>query len=90
MAIPNAGGVYTSISGLQQLQHPSIWLLRPEASCICEGQTPEALHVEQTAVSECKRLGDGKLGNAKRCERFNCSLTPVDNRDVLEHRNAAR
>jgi hypothetical protein len=31
-------------------------------------QTPGALHVEQTAVYECKRLVDGKLCNATRCE----------------------
>jgi len=63
-----AGGVYTSINGLRQLLHPLIWSLRHDASCICNGQTPGALHVEQMAIYECKRLGDGKLCNATRCE----------------------
>ena len=68
VAIPKAGGVYTSICGLRQSQHPSIQSLRHDASCICNGQTPGALHVEQTAVEECRRLGDGKLYNVTRCE----------------------
>jgi len=68
--------------------------------------------VEQTAVYECKRLGDRKLCNATRgfffvliilyslyleydinamhCESISRSPTLVDNRDVLEHRNAAK
>jgi hypothetical protein len=37
-------------------------------SCICKGQTPGALHVEQTAIYECKRLGDRKLCNVMCCE----------------------
>jgi len=68
VAIAHAGRVYTSISDLRLSQHPSIWSLRHDVSCICNGQTPGALHVEQTAVYECKRLGDGKLCNATRCE----------------------
>jgi len=90
VAIANAGGVYTAIGGLRQSQPPSIWSLRHGTSCICNGQTPGALHVEQTAVYECKRLGDGKLCNVTRCESISCSPTLVDNRDVLEHRNAAK
>jgi hypothetical protein len=66
--IATAGGVYTSINGFRQSRHPSSWSLRHDASRICNGQTPGALHVEQTAVYECKRLGDGKLCNATRCE----------------------
>jgi hypothetical protein len=68
VAIAIAGGVYTSINGLRQLQHPSIWSLKHDAACICNGQTPGALHVEQTAVYEFKRLIDSKLCNATRCE----------------------
>jgi len=68
VAIATAGGVYTSINGLQQSQHPSIWSLRHDTSCISNGQTSGALHVEQTAIYEYKRLGDGKLCNAMRCK----------------------
>ena len=46
--------------------------------------------MEQTAVYECKRLGDGKLCNATRSESISCSPTLEDNRDVLEHRYAAK
>ena len=46
--------------------------------------------MEQTAVYECKRLGDGKLCNAMCCESISCSPTLEDNRDVLEHRYAAK
>jgi len=90
MAIATAGGVYTSISGLLHSQHPSIWSLRHDVSCICNGQTPGPLHVEQMAVYECKRLGDSKLCNATHCESISWSPTLVDNRDVLEHRIAAK
>ena len=62
------GGVYTSINGLRQSQHPSIWSRRHDASCVRNGQTPAALHVEQTASYECKRLADRKLCNATRFE----------------------
>jgi hypothetical protein len=42
-----ASGVYTSISGLWLLQHSSIRPVGHDPSCICNGQTPRALHVEQ-------------------------------------------
>jgi len=71
VAIATAGGVYTLINGLRQPQHPSIWSLRHDASCVCNGQTLGALHVEQTAVYECKRLGDCKLCNATHFESIN-------------------
>jgi len=86
----NVGGVYTSISGLWLSQHPSIWSLRHDASCICNGQTPVALRVEQTALYQCKGLGDGKFCNATRCKSISCNPTLVDNRDVLEHRTTAK
>ena len=60
MAITTAGGVYTSINGLQQSHHPLIVLLRDDTSCVCNGQTPGARHVEQTPRYECKLLEDGK------------------------------
>jgi hypothetical protein len=66
VAIATAGGVYTSINGLQQSQYPSIWALRHDASCVCTRHPPGALHVEQTAVDECKRLGVRTLCNAMR------------------------
>jgi hypothetical protein len=66
--IATAGGVYTMIHDLRLLQNPSIWSLRPNESCICNGQTAVALHVEQTAIYDCKRLGDGKLCNMTHCE----------------------
>jgi hypothetical protein len=66
VAIATAGGVSTTINDLWQLQHASIWSLRQDASRDCNGQTPGALHVEQTAVYKCKRLGDIKLCNATR------------------------
>jgi len=53
-------------------------------------QTPGAVHVEQTAVYECKQLGDDKLCNATRCESISWSPTLADTRDVLEHRYAAK
>jgi len=89
-AIANAGGVYTAINVLRQSQNSSIWSLRHDASCICNGQTLGALHVEQMAVHECKRLGDSKLCNATRCASISLSPTLVDNGDVLEARNAAK
>jgi hypothetical protein len=46
--------------------------------------------VEQTAVYECKRLGDGKLCNATRCDSISWSPTLAENRDVLEQRYAAK
>jgi len=46
--------------------------------------------VEQTAVDECKRLGDCKLCNATHCKSISLSPTLADNRDVLEHRYAAK
>jgi hypothetical protein len=68
VAIETAGGVYTSINDLWMLQHASIWSLRYDVSGICNGQTRGALHVEQTAVYECKRLGVGKVCNAMHFE----------------------
>jgi len=90
VAITTAGGVYTSINGVGQSQHPLISSLTHDLSCICNGQTPGALRVEQTAVYECKRLGDSKLCNATCCESVTLSPTLADNRDVLEHRYAAK
>jgi len=68
VAIATAGGVYTSIDGLRPSQRQSIWSLTHDASCVCNGQTRGALHVEQTAVYEFNRLGDSKLCNAMRFE----------------------
>jgi len=68
MAIVTGGSVYSLMNGLQQSHHPSIWSLRHEASCVCNEQTPGALHVEQTAVYERNRLGGSKLWQATRFE----------------------
>jgi len=84
------GGVYTSISGQWQLPHPSTWSLRYDPSWICNGQTPGALQVEQMAVYDCKCLGDGKLCNAMHCKSISWSLTQEENRDELEHPDAAK
>jgi len=86
-AVPIAtpGSVYTSINGFWQLQHPSIWSLRYDTSCIFNGQTAGALHVEQMAVDWCKRLGDGELYNAICWKRNSWSPTLADIRHVLEH-----
>ena len=65
VAIATTGCVDTLISGLRQLQRPSIWSLRHDACCICNGQTHGALYVQQMAIYECKRLGDGKLCNER-------------------------
>jgi len=46
--------------------------------------------VELTAVYECKRLGDGKLCNATRFESISRRPTLANNRDILEHRYAAK
>jgi len=46
--------------------------------------------MEQTAVYECKRLGDGKLCNATCCENISSSPTLADNRDILDHPYAAK
>ena len=64
VVIATAGGVDTSICGLWQSQCRLIWSVRHDGSCICNVQTPGALHMEQTAVYECKQLGDGKICNA--------------------------
>jgi len=85
-----AGGVYTSINGLRQSQNPSIWSLRRDVPCVCNGQTPGSLHVKQTAVYECKWLGDSKLCNAMRFESNSGNPTLADNRDVLEYHYAAK
>jgi len=90
VAIATAGGVYTLINGLQPSQHPSIWSLRHDVSCVCKGQTRGAQHVDQTAVYECNRLGDSKLCNATRFESISWRPTLADNRDVLEHCYAAK
>jgi len=90
VGIAIAGAVCTSISGLQQLQHPSIWSLIYDMSCICNGPTPEALHVEQKAMYEHMRLGDGKLCSTTRCKSISWSPTLADNREVLEYRYAAK
>jgi len=90
VAIATAGGDYTSNNRLQQPQHPSIRSLRRDASWICSGETPGALDVKRTAVHECKRRGDGKLHNAMRCESIRWRSTLADNREVLEHRYAAK
>jgi len=90
VAIATAGGVYTLINGLRQSQHPSIWSLSHDASCICNRQTPGAVHVEQTAIYECKRLGDGKSCNATHCKSISWCPILADDRDVLEHRYAAK
>ena len=45
--------------------------------------------MEQMAVHECNRLGDGKLCDAIGCESISGTPTLVDDRDVLEHHNAA-
>ena len=45
--------------------------------------------MEQTAIYECKPLGDGKLCNAMHCESISCRPTLADDRDVLEHHYAA-
>jgi len=89
-AIATTGRVYTSISGLRQSQHLSIWPLRHDASCICNGQTPRALDVEQMGIYECKQLGDGKLCNTAHCKSISWSPTLVDDTDILKHRNAAK
>ena len=68
MVIATAGGVYTSIKGLLQSQHPSNRSLRYTASCICNGQSDGALYVEQMADDERKGLRDGKLCNVTPCE----------------------
>jgi hypothetical protein len=90
VAFTTAGGVYTSMDGLRESQHPSIWSLRHDASCICNRQTPGTLHVEQTAVYEFKRLGDGKLCNATHHESISSRPTLADNPDSLEHYDAAK
>jgi len=90
VVIATAGGVYTSINGSWQLQYLSIWSLRHDVSCGCNWQTPGALHVEQMAVYECTRLGDGKLCNTMHCESISSSPTLADNRDILEHCYAAK
>ena len=90
MGIADAGGGYTLITGLPQSQHQSIQSLRHDVTCICHRHTPGALHVEQTAIYECKRLGDGKLCNATSCESISWDPTLVNPRDVLEHRKAAK
>jgi len=84
MAIGTASDDNTTISGLWQLQHPSIWSVRPDTSCICNGQTPGASHVEQTAIVQCKRHGDGTLCHTMCCEGISWSCTLADNRELQE------
>jgi hypothetical protein len=50
VAIATSGSVNTSIRGLRQSQHPLIWSLTLDASCISNRQTPGTMHVEQMAV----------------------------------------
>jgi len=90
VATATTGGVYTSISGLWQSQHLLISSLRHDRSYIFNGQTPRALNVEQPAVNQCKRLGDGKLCNATCCESISWCPTLADNWEVLEHHYAAK
>jgi len=90
VAIATSGGVYTLINDLRQSHHPSIWLLRHHASCITNQPTPGTLHPEQTAFSDCKQFGDGKLCNVMRCKSMGWSPTLADNRDVPEHCYAAK
>jgi len=72
------------------LQHPSICSLRHDASCVCNRETPGAVHVEHTVVYQCKRLGDRKVCNAMCFKSSSWRPTLADNRDVLEHRYAAK
>jgi hypothetical protein len=72
------------------MQHPSIWLLRHDASCLSKPQTHGALNVKQMAVYDSRWLGDGKLHNMTHCENINWSLTLADNREVLELHYAAK
>jgi len=90
VAIATAGSVYTSLNGLRQLQHPSIWSLRHDASCIGHRQTHGSRYVGQMAVYVRNRLGEGKLCNATRCQSICQSPTLADNREVLEHCYAAK
>jgi hypothetical protein len=90
VAMGTEGRVYTSIKGGQPSQHPSIPLLRHEVSCVFNGQTPGALHMEQTGIYPFKRLGDSKLCNVMRFESISRSPTLAYNRDILEHRYAAK
>jgi len=90
VVIATSGCVYTSINGFWLSQHPSIWSLRHDVSCVCNGQTAGAIHVEQTAVDISKQLGDGKLCNATCFERISWIPTLADNRDILEHRYSAK
>jgi hypothetical protein len=53
VAITTAGGVNTSISGLQQLQHPLIWSLIHDVSCMYNMQPPGTLQMELTGLYEC-------------------------------------
>jgi len=89
VAIATVSGAWTSISGLQQVEHHSIWSLSHDASCICDGQTPRAPHVELMAIYECIRLGVIKSCNAIGCESISWSFTEVDNCDLLQHCNVA-
>ena len=90
MAIATIGSVYTSISGLRQSWHWLIWSLRHDKSWICDGKTPVDQHLEQTAIYECKRLGDGELCNATSCKSISWSPTLADIRVVLEYCYAAK
>jgi len=90
VAIASAGGVYTSINGLRQFQHPLSWSLRHDATFVCNGQTRGALPVAQTAIYKCMRLGDSKLCNATHFDSISWRPTVADYRDVLEHRYAAK
>jgi len=90
VAMVTTGGVHTSTRGLQKSQHPLIWWLGHDVSSIDNRQTSGALHVEQRAVYECKRLGEGKLCNTTHCERINWCPTLADIREVLERHFSAK
>jgi len=83
-------GVYPSINSFRQCQHPSIWSLRHDTSGVCKGQTPGAQQEQQTAVCECQRMGDIKVYNTTQFKSIVWSTTLTHNRDVLEHRYAAK
>jgi len=75
------------VSGSRSIHRFGNWVWRGLCFNV---QTPEALHVEQMAVYECKGLGDGKLCNWTCCKTISWSPTLERNGDVLEHRYAAK
>jgi len=85
VGIGTAVCVYISTNGLRQSQHPLIWSLRHDVSCVWKRLPPGALHVEQKAVYDWKRLGDSELCNTMRFESNSWSPTLADTRYLLEH-----